>query len=99
MAACVKIVPLPEAAGAGKVGVEFGEAGFGVTIIPLRYTSAATVVKTAENFLSKPGALRADIGRNLVIIQGTAAERQNALDLIASFDVEWLRNQSVASIP
>jgi general secretion pathway protein D len=95
----VKIVPLPEAAGAGRVSLQVGEAGFGVTIIPLRYTSAATVVKTAENFLSKPGALRADTGRNLVMIQGTAAERQNALELIASFDVEWLRNQSVGIYP
>jgi general secretion pathway protein D len=95
----VKIVPLPEAAGTGAIGSRMGESGFGVTIVPLRYTSAATVVKAAENFLSRPGAVRADATRNLIMIQGTAAERQNALDVIASFDVEWLRNQSVGIYP
>lgn len=94
----VKIVPLPEAAGAGGIGSP-GEAGFGVTIVPLRYTSAASVAKTAENFLSRPGAIRTDPSRNLIMIQGTAAERQNAVDMISSFDVEWLRNQSVGIFP
>ncbi len=95
----VKIVPLPEAAGAGTINMQTGEAGFGVTIIPLRYTSAATVAKAAENFLSRPGAVRADTARNMLMIQGTAAERQNVLDVISSFDVEWMRNQSVGIFP
>jgi general secretion pathway protein D len=95
----VKIVPLPEAAGAGGVSLHAGEAGFGVTIVPLRYASAAAIAKTAENFLSRPGSLRADTARNLLMIQGTSAERQSALEMIMSFDVEWLRNQSVGIYP
>ncbi len=96
----VKIVPLPEAAGAGgKLTLSSGEAGFGVTVVPLRYASAAALAKTSENFLLKPGALRADTARNLLMIQGTSAERQSALDMITSFDVEWLRNQSVGIYP
>ena len=96
----VKIVPLPEAAGAGgKLTLRPGEAGFGVTIVPLRYASAATIAKTSESFLSRPGALRADTTRNILMIQGTAAERQSAVEMITSFDVEWLRNQSVGIYP
>ena len=95
----VKIVPLPEAAGAGSVNIGASQAGYGVTIIPLRYTSATTVAKTAENFLSRPGAIRADTARNLLMIQGTAAERQNVLNVVSSFDVEWMRNQSVGIFP
>ena len=67
--------------------------------MPLRYTAAATVAKTAENFLSRPGAIRVDQARNLLLIQGTTAERQAALDVVAAFDVEWLRNQSVGVYP
>jgi general secretion pathway protein D len=93
----VKILPLPEAAGAGQVG-GIG-AGFGVTIIPLRYTSAATVAQVAENFLTRPGAVRTDATRNLIMIQGTADERQSALNVISSFDVEWMRNQSIGIFP
>src|SRR5882724_8964305 len=95
----VKIVPLAEAGGNSAVSMGAGQPGFGVSIVPLRYVSASTVAKTAEGFLSRPGALRVIASRNLVLIQGTTAERQSALDLIATFDVEWLRNQSVGVYP
>ncbi len=95
----VRIMPLPEASGSGKGSFAGSKVGFGVTVIPLRYTSAATVAKTAENFLSRPGAVRADPTRNVIMVQGTAAERQNAMEMIQSFDVEWMRNQSVGIYP
>jgi general secretion pathway protein D len=94
----VKIVPLSEAGGsAASMGA--GQPGYGVSIVPLRYVSAATVAKTAEGFLARAGALRVIPSRNMVLIQGTTSERQSALDLISTFDVEWLRNQSVGVYP
>src|SRR5829696_8389319 len=54
---------------------------------------------SAENFLSKPGAIRVDPARNLLLIQGTGPERRAALDVVTSFDVEWLRGQSVGVYP
>ena len=95
----MKIVPIAEATGTGAVNVGAGQAGFGVSVVPLRYTSAATLAKTAENFLSRPGAIKVDAARNLVLIQGTTAERQAVLDMVAAFDVEWMRNQSVGVFP
>jgi general secretion pathway protein D len=95
----VKVVPLPEASGSGHLTLQPGVAGFGVTVIPLRYVTSTAVAKMAENFLARPGALRADAQQNLILVQGTAAERQNAVNLITSFDVEWLRNQSVGIFP
>jgi general secretion pathway protein D len=95
----IKIVPLPEAAGVGGATFGAGEPGFGVSIVPLRYTSAAAIAKTAENFLSRPGSVRADQARNVLLIQGPATERRSALDIIATLDVEWLRNQSVGLYP
>jgi len=76
-----------------------GEPGFGVSLVPLRYTSAATVAKTAESFFSRPGSIRIVPSRNLLLVQGTTAERQAALDMVATFDVEWLRDQSVGVYP
>jgi general secretion pathway protein D len=95
----LKIVPIAEATGTGAVNVGAGQPGFGVSVVPVRYTSAATVAKTAENFLSRPGAIKIDPARNLVLIQGTTAERQAALDVVAAFDVEWMRNQSIGVFP
>ena len=95
----VKIVPIPEASAGGAISVGAGEPGFGVSLVPLRYTSASTVAKTAESFLSRPGAIRVVQSRNLLLVQGTTAERQAALDVVATFDVEWLQNQSVGVYP
>ena len=95
----VKIVPIAEATGTGTVSVGTGQPGFGVSIVPLRYTAAATVARTAENFLSRQGAIKIDQARNLLLIQGTMAERQAVLDVVAAFDVEWLRSQSVGVYP
>ncbi len=95
----MKIVPIPDAAGHASVTAGAGEPGFGVSVVPLRYISASTIAKTAENMLARPGAIRVDQARNLLLIQGTASERESALDMIQTFDVEWLRNQSVGVYP
>jgi general secretion pathway protein D len=95
----MKIVPIPDAAGHGSLSVGAGEPGFGVSVVPLKYISAATVAKTAENMLARQGAIRVDQARNLLLIQGTASEREAALDVVSTFDVEWLRNQSVGVYP
>jgi len=89
----IKIVPVAEAGGSGTVSAGAGQAGFGVSVVPLRYTSAATVARVAENFLSRPGAIRVDGARNLLLLQGTGAERRAAVEVVSSFDVEWLPNQ------
>jgi general secretion pathway protein D len=95
----VKIVPLPEASGAGNVSLDSVHPGYGVSIVPLHFTSAATVTRMAESFLTRPGAIRADPSGNILLVQGTTAERQAALEMIATFDVQWLQNQSVGLYP
>jgi general secretion pathway protein D len=95
----VKIVPLPEASGSGNISVNSAQPGYGVSIVPLHYTSATTVTRMAESFLTRPGAIRADPSGNILLVQGTTAERQAALEMVANFDVEWLKNQSVGLYP
>jgi general secretion pathway protein D len=95
----VKIVPVSEANWNANVSVGAGQAGFGISVARLRYTSAATVARTAENFLSRPGAIRVDNARNLLLVQGTTSERQAVLDVVSTFDVEWMRNQSIGVYP
>lgn len=95
----VKIVPLADAAPHASVSIGAGEPGFGVSVVPLRYVSATTVAKTADNLLGRPDAIRVDAARNLVFVQGTTSERSAAIDVISTFDVEWLRNQSVGVYP
>ena len=95
----VKIVPLSDAAAHASVSIGAGQPGFGVSVVPLRYVSATTVAKTADNLLGRADAIRGDAARNLLFVQGTASERSAAIDVISTFDVEWLRNQSVGVYP
>ena len=95
----VKIVPLADATGHASLAPGARQQGFGVSVVPLRYVSASAIAKTAESFLSKAGAIRVDQARNLLLVQGTSAERESAVDVISTFDVEWMRNQSIGVYP
>jgi general secretion pathway protein D len=52
-----------------------------------------------DSFATKPGSIRADSTRNLLLIQGTGAERLAAVETVMSFDVDWMRGQSVGIYP
>src|SRR5262245_54429880 len=96
-----RLTPLGDAVGSGRVDAQAANAepGYGVSIVPLQYVSAQTLLKLMDSFATKPGMIRADPTRNLLLIQGTGAERQTAVDTAMSFDVDWMRGQSVGIFP
>ena len=96
-----RLTPLGDAVGAGRVdGADASpEPGFGVSVVPLQYVSAQTLLKLMDSFATKAGTVRADVTRNLLLIQGTGAERRTAVDTALSFDVDWMRGQSVGIFP
>jgi general secretion pathway protein D len=95
-----RLMPAGEAIGTGQVDkLASAQPGYGITVIPLRYTSAQTIIKLVDGFAAKPGLMRADAARNILILQGSGAERRNALDIAASFDVDWMRGQAVGIFP
>jgi general secretion pathway protein D len=100
-AAGYRLLPLGEAIGAGAIDREAAsaEAGYGISVVPLRYVSAATLIKLLDSFAMKAGAVRADSARNMLLIQGTGPERQSAIETALSFDADWMRGQSVGIYP
>jgi general secretion pathway protein D len=52
-----------------------------------------------DSFATKPGVVRADTTRNLLLIQGTGPERRTAVESALSFDVDWMRGQSIGIYP
>jgi len=96
-----RLTPLGDAVGAGRIDSAAAnpEPGFGVSVVPLQYVSAQTLLKLMDSFATKAGAVRADTSRNLLLIQGTGAERRTAVDTALSFDVDWMRGQSVGIFP
>jgi general secretion pathway protein D len=96
-----RLTPLGDAVGGGRVDSASAspEPGYGVSVVPLQYVSAQTLLKLMDSFATKAGAVRADVTRNLLLIQGTGAERRTAVDTALSFDVDWMRGQSVGIFP
>src|SRR6202047_2718045 len=96
-----RLTPLGDAVGAGRVDAAASspEPGYGVSVVPLQYVSAQTLLKLMDSFATKPGVVRADSTRNLLLIQGTGPERRTAVETAMSFDVDWMRGQSIGVFP
>ena len=99
-AAGYRIAPASEGSvGAVDGGSGSAEPGFGLTVIPLQHVSGTTLSKLLEGFATRPGAIRTDPSGKLLIVVGTGSERQSAVETVRSFDVDWLRGQSVGMYP
>ncbi len=96
-----RLTPLGDAVGTGRVDAMASspEPGFGVSVVPLQYVSAQTLLKLMDSFATKAGMVRADTTRNLLLIQGSGAERRTAVDTALSFDLDWMRGQSIGIFP
>jgi len=96
-----RLTPLGDAVGGGRVDAAASspEPGYGVSVVPLQYVSAQTLLKLMDSFATKAGMVRADTTRNLLLIQGSGAERRTAVDTALSFDLDWMRGQSVGIFP
>jgi general secretion pathway protein D len=95
-----RLIPLNEAVGTGVA--EAGrdpEAGYGLSVVPLQHVSVPTVMKLLDSFAARPGTVRADTSRNMVIIQGSGSERRSVIETVLTFDADWMRGQSVGIYP
>ena len=81
-----RLTPLGEAVGAGRVdaAASSAEPGYGVSVVPLQHVSAQTLLTLMDSFATKAGMVRADTTRNLLLIQGSGAERRTAVDTALS---------------
>ena len=75
------------------------EPGYGISVVPLQYVSAQTLIKLLDSFATRPGTVRADPARNMLLIQGSGAERRTAIKTVFSFDAEWMQGQSIGIFP
>lgn len=84
---------------AGQASMRGSGPGFGLTIIPVRYIGAQTLARLIDGFGARPGAIRVEATRNLLVIAGSGADRQAALETASAFDVDWMKDQAVAILP
>lgn len=85
---------------AGSIGnVSYGtsrQPGYGVSVVPLRYVSAAVMARLVSGFVAEADGLRVDASRNTMVVKGPGEKRQEAVSAILAFDADWMKGQSVS---
>lgn len=95
-----RVIPAADAVGmSGVDGGRAAEPGYGLSVFPLRFVTASTMMKLLDGFATKPGAIRVDADRNLLLISGTGTEREAAMQTAQTFDADFMRGQSVGIYP
>jgi len=96
-----RLAPLADAAGSGGLDTTAGgaEPGYGLSVVPLEHIAAPTLIKLLDSFAAKPGMVRADPGRNMLLIQGTGTERRAVIETALSYDVDWMSGRSAGIFP
>ncbi|MEI9997332.1 MAG: type II secretion system secretin GspD [Rhizomicrobium sp.] len=99
-ASVYNIIPLADARKQGGAIITArqpsGEPGFGVQIVPLKYIGAAQMQHLLEPLVPSQAVVYADGTRNVLVIQGSEAERAAMVEEIGLFDVDWLSKMSFA---
>ena len=94
-----KIVTVADAgrqSGPVNAGGRHALSGYGIEVAPIRYISAQEMQKLLEPLAPSQAIVHVDTARNVLIIEGTAEERETLLADIALFDADWLSGMSFA---
>jgi general secretion pathway protein D len=70
--------------------------GFGVNAIPLRYVSPNNLMELLDSFIARSGSVRASKVGNMILVRGPAEERRALVEVILSFDVDWMKTQTAS---
>ena len=73
--------------------------GFGIEVVPLSFVSAAEMEQTLRPFSPDGGIVRVDTTRNLLVLAGTSQELGTMLEVVRTFDVDWLAGMSFGLFP
>lgn len=92
------VVPIGEAV-RGNLVPRFDSAaqaqGYEVMAVPLEYVSPAKMAEILIPYAREDGIFNADNARGILFIAGTQYELNNYLQIIDTFDVDWLAGMSV----
>src|SRR5262245_13008003 len=95
-----RLIPTAEAVATGSTDwARDPSAGYGISVVPLEFVSAQTLIKLLDSYAAKPGMVRAEPSRNLIVIQGNSADRRAAIQTALSFDADWMLGQAVGIYP
>lgn len=71
-------------------------AGAGVSVVQLRFVSAATMMELLSGFVVENEGLRVDKAGNSIVVRGSGPQRAEAVKAIEAFDADFMQDQSVS---
>jgi general secretion pathway protein D len=89
-------VPVANAARAASVG---GSVGFVTRVVTPQFAAASELERALQPLVPPGATMKADPGRNLLIISGSAQDVTNMVANVDSFDVDYMRGMSFALLP
>lgn len=97
------LVPLTEAGAASPIPIRSADddqdgPGFGMRAVALKHISAAEMADILAP-IDKNLVERIDKERNSLVLRGSGAQFNAAMETIRTFDVDWLSNKSVGVFP
>lgn len=69
--------------------------GFEVLAVPLNYISPAKMTEILEPYAFEGAIVNADNARSLLFLAGTRTELRNYMQIVETFDVDWLEGMSI----
>ncbi|QOC23050.1 type II secretion system secretin GspD [Wenzhouxiangella sp. AB-CW3] len=92
------VVPVSEAVRGNLVprtdALERGR-GYEVMAVPLQYIAPAKMAEILEPYAREDGIFNVDNARGLLFLAGTQHELRNYMQIVETFDVDWLAGMSV----
>ncbi|MFM2450596.1 MAG: hypothetical protein RIS44_3046 [Pseudomonadota bacterium] len=73
--------------------------GYGAIIVPLQFVGAGEMATILRPMMSAENLVRVDGVRNLLVLVGTRSQAEGWLDMVNTFDVDWLKGMSVGVFP
>ncbi len=70
--------------------------GFGLSAVPLKYIGPNNMLELLDSFIARAGSVRASVIGNMILVRGTSEERRSLVEVIRSFDVDWMKKQTAS---
>lgn len=81
------------------VGSEQISSGYQLKIIPLQFVGAADMAEVIKPVVPGNAIVKIDLARNLLFVAGTKEELQKIIDLVNTFDVNYIEGMSFGLYP
>lgn len=77
-------------------GAEGQSFGYGLSAVPLKFIGPNNMLELLDSFVARAGSVRASVIGNMVLVRGTSEERRSLVEVIRSFDVDWMKKQTAS---